>query len=117
MGKNNQLESIKQIIDDKTLTINGRDYNLTATTHDRRLKVFAFFTEYQIELTNGNFRFLADNRYKEIEKIFTDMTLFQNGQLSKESNHWETYGEDYLIFVTNMFMVVSYPFLRGSLTN
>ncbi len=117
MTQKNQLDSIKKIVDDKILTINDRDYSITPTTHERRLKVFAFFTEFQNDLQLGNFRFLADPRYKEIEKIFAEMVIFENGILSKEINHWEKFGEDYLIFITNMFMVVSYPFLKGSLTN
>lgn len=112
-----QLNKIKDIVNDGILTINERDYKITGTTHERRLKVFAFFSEIQNNLGAGNFSFLADMRYKEIEKIFSDMVLFNNGILSKELAHWDNYGDDYLIFITNMFMVVSYPFLKGSLTN
>lgn len=112
-----ELETIKQIIDDNNLEINGRVYNLTPTTHERRLKVFAFFTSIQNQLQTGDFSFLVDNRYKEVEKIITDMVLFENGILTKEVNHFEKYPEDFILFITTMLMVVSYPFLKGRVTN
>lgn len=111
------LELIKQIIDDKCITINDRDYNLNPTTHERRIKVLAFFTRVQSQLSSGDFSFLIDKDFKEIEKIFTDCTLFENGQLTKEKNHWEKYPEDYLIYITNMLVVISYPFLQGKAMN
>ena len=111
------LTLIKQIIDDRCITIHERNYNLTPTTHERRVKVLAFFTKIQKQLTDGDFTFLVDKDYKEVEKILTDCTLFENGILTKEVNHWEKFPEDFLIYVTNMLVVISYPFLQGKTMN
>lgn len=106
-----QLEVIKQCHDDKCMTINGRDYQLTAFRHDIRRKVFAFTSSIQVALKTGDMSFLDTARYLEIEKMISERVTFEGMQLSKLPEHWEEYPEDYLLFATTALQVVAYPFM------
>ena len=43
--------------------LGDRDYNLNPTTHERRIKVLAFFTRVQSQLSSGDFSFLIDKDF------------------------------------------------------
>lgn len=108
------LDQIKNVFEDGVATINERDYKFTAMTHGERVKVFAYFSSIQHQIQCGNFSFLDDGKYKDIEKIIVQRVTFDGMQVSKLNDHWETYPEDYIIFVTTALGVISYPFLRGT---
>lgn len=109
------LDQIKSVFEDGVATINERDYKFTAMTHSERVKVFAYFSSIQQQIQGGDFSFLDDSRYKEVEKVIAQRVTFDGMQLSKLNDHWETYPEDYIMFVTTALGVVSYPFLSGKI--
>jgi len=111
------LDTIKAVIDDGVLTINERDYHIMPTTHSRRVVVFGFLSSIKEKMAKGDFEWLNDTRFEKVSGIIEDMVTFEDGLISKDPKHWDNYAEDYLIFITTMLTVVSYPFLKGQGTN
>jgi len=101
---------IKAVYEDGEAEINGRVYTLTKTTHKKRRKIFAFFTSVK----EGDFSFLESKEFEEVEKVISNIILFDGDLLSRLPDHWETYPEDYILFVSTMMGALSYPFLRGA---
>ena len=101
-------EKIKEILDDKCLTVGGRDYHITPTTHEKRLKISAFLSKIAPQLQTGDMSFVTTHEFKEIKGIIDDMTLFDGGLLSKEKEHWEYYpvSEYYTFYITMMTVAV-----------
>lgn len=115
--ENKQIDMIKSVYNDKVAEINGREYHITKINHAKRLKVFSYYTSIKDQLLMGNFAFLDTSKWREVEKVIDDIVLFENSQISKLNKHWEEYPEDYMIYVSTMLNVISYPFFRSSLTN
>lgn len=114
--KKSALAQIKAVYEDQEAEINGRVYKFTGTNHITRRKIFAYFTKIQHELGAGNFSFLASDDFVNIEKLINNMITFDGDLLSKIPEHWDNYPEDYVKFVNCAMGVISYPFLKGSLT-
>ena len=109
MEDNNALKMFKDVYEDKEAIINGRTYRLTTTTHIKRRKVFAFSPR----IGEADLSFLDDPKFEEIEKIISNVVLFDGELLSKKPNHWDQYPEDYMIFISTMVGALCYPFLKG----
>jgi len=108
------LSMLKAVYDEQSATLpSGREYTLTKMTHKQRRRVFAFFTQKQKEIQNGDFSFLDSAEFEPVEKVIMDTVLFEGAQISKLPNIWEEQPEDYVIFITTMLGAISYPFLRG----
>jgi len=103
-------EMIKAVYEDGEAEINGRVYKLTKTTHKKRRKIFSFFTSIE----QGTFSFLETAEFEDVEKIISDIILFEGDLLSRLPDHWENYPEDYILFVSTMMGALSYPFLKGA---
>lgn len=114
--KEKALAQIKAVYDDQAAEINGRTYKFTGTNHSTRRKIFAFFSRVQVEIGKGDFSFLASSEFVPIEKDINNIVTFEGDLISKIQDHWEEYPEDYLKFVSTSLGVISYPFLKGSLT-
>lgn len=116
-----QLEALKMIeavYRDKVAEINGREYHFSsAINHKRRVKVFAFYSKYARQIENGDMSFLDTREFDQVFSGICDVVLFDDMQLSKVSDHWDQHPEDFILFVTTAIMVISYPFLKGSLTS
>lgn len=110
------LEMIKAVYDDGCAEINGREYKFLGTTHIKRRRVFAFFSSIQNSITSGDLRFLDTAEFTPVEKVISEMVTVNDTILAKSVNHWEEYPEDYIQFISVAMGVISYPFLRGSLT-
>ena len=114
--QNTALEMLKAIHEDQSATLpSGREYNLTKMTHNQRRRVFAFFSKRQGEIQSGDFSFLDSADFEPVEKVILDTVLFEGMQLSKQASHFDNYPEDYVVFITTMLGVCSYPFLKGNL--
>ena len=116
-AKAKYLANLKEIYDDKTATINGRDYKFTTTVHAKRVEVFSFYTSIQQSMGLGDMSFLDTDRFRAILKTMGDIVLFDGDKLNNIKNHWDLYPEDYVAFVTSAMGVISYPFLAGNLTS
>ena len=110
------LWMIKAVYEDGEAEINGRVYKFLGTTHAKRKKVFAFFSSIQGEITSGNFSFIDAPAFKGVEDTINSIVAFDDSLISKLENHWEKYPEDYMKFISVSMGVISYPFLKGSLT-
>ena len=110
------LGQVKAVYDDGVAEINGREYKFTATSHTKRRKVFAFYSGLQSEIQKGDFGFLDSDKFKPVEKVIGDIVTFEDNLINKIPDHWEEYPEDYLQYISVAMGVISYPFLRGSLT-
>lgn len=107
-------DMIKAVHEDGMAEINGREYGITKLTHKKRRKVFAFFTHIQGDLQKQDFSFLDTDRWTDVESVIENVVTFNGSLLSKLPDHWDTYPDDYLIFVSTMLGAISYPFLSGS---
>lgn len=114
--KEKALAEVKAVYEDGEATINGRDYKFLGTNHNTRRKIFAFFTKVQKELAVGNFSFLASSEFVTIEKDINNMVTFEESLIGKLPGHWDEYPEDYIKFISTAMGVISYPFLKGSLS-
>lgn len=115
--QNKSLDVIKAVYDDGVVEINGHEYKFLATTHSKRKQVFAFFSSVQHEIAKSDFSFIANDRFVTIEKVIGNMVTYDGNLLNKCPKHWDEYPEDYLKFITTAMGVISYPFLKGNLTN
>lgn len=100
----------KAVHDDKCATINGRDYQITTINHIKRRKVFAYYSHIQRDIARGDFSFLDSSEWQEIERVIQNVVTFEGDLLSKRQDHWETYPQDYITFVTTMLVALSFPF-------
>ena len=109
------LDNIKDVYNDGCAEINGRSYKFTVMNFSERRTVFAYMTSIKDKLANEDFSFLDETKFKEIERdvIFKRVTV-DDMSISKK-NIFETYPEDYLMFISTSLMVISYPFLKGKL--
>ena len=110
------LEMIKSVYDDGVAEINGRAYEFTKMRHEKRRRVFAFYTSIASDLQSGSFSFLDTPAFAGVEKVINDAVLFDRSALSRLPDHWDEYPEDYITFISTALGVISYPFLRGSNT-
>jgi len=101
-------EKINEILKDKCLTVGGRDYHITPTTHNKRLNISAFLSKIAPQLQSGDMSFVTSHEFKDIKKIIDEMTLFDGGLLSKEKDHWEYFpvSEYYTFYITMMTVAV-----------
>ena len=107
------LDILKQVVEDNVATINGRDYEFAKLTHSVRLKVFSFSSTVGGKIQNADFGWMDSEKYKGIEKTILDYVLFDGVQVSKRADHFEKYPEDYLTLILTALGVISYPFLQG----
>lgn len=110
------LEQIRAVYEDKKATINGRDYEFTVTSHQQRVKVFAFLSKVRPELERHNMAFLDTKEWQQVEATINNIIMFDGSLLSRRPTHWEEYPEDYLLFVSTALQVISFPLYRGNLT-
>lgn len=111
------LAMIKAVYDDGFAEINGNRYEFAAMTHKKRRKVFAFFTGIASELSRQSLEFLDTERFEEIEKLMFDYVLYDDVQLSKQPDHFESFPGDYIMLITTALQVISLPFMGGSNMN
>lgn len=111
------LEQIKAVYDDGFAEINGREYHFLKMRHEQRRKVFAFYTAVAHEVQSGSFAFMDTPKFAEVEKVMFNSITFDGSLISKLPEHWEEYAEDYVTLVATALGVMSFPFLRGRLTD
>ena len=111
--RNEALEQIKAVYDDKEAEINGRKYLFTKVTHQKRLPVFSYFTSIQNKLNAGDFSFFAEKEWGGIQRIIDNVVMYEGDLLGKLPEHWENYPEDFITFYSVAMGVMSYPFLPG----
>ena len=110
-----QMEQIKAVYEDGKAVINGREYVFTVMTFSERRKVFAYMSSMQEQLNKGDFSFLEESKYREIERDIFYKRVTVDGMSLFKKNVLEENPEDYIIFVSTALMVISYPFLKGTL--
>lgn len=108
------LAQIKAVYEDGEVTLpSGRSYTFTKATHKKRLKVFSYFTGVREMISRQDFSFMGTEEYDRVEAIISDLVLYDGTLLSKRTNHWNEFPQDYMLFVTTALGVISYPFLQG----
>jgi len=108
---------IKSVYEDGVAEINGNSYEFAGKfNHKERRKVFAYYTKIAPMLEKGDFDFLDSPKFDDIEDLISQKVLFDGQQISKIKDHWDNHADDYVVFITTAIAVVSYPFLKGSLT-
>lgn len=112
------LQKLKAVYDDKCAEINGRSYRFLATTHQKRRRIFAYYSSvsHLLDSKNLNFGFMGTEEFEEIENLISQMVTYENETLNKRPTHWEQFPDDYILFITTAMGVISYPFLSANLT-
>lgn len=106
-----QIKMFQAIYEDKTAEVNGREYTLSNTTHEKRLRVFAFLTS----IAGADLRWLTSKEWKEVQKILDNVIMYEGSALVRLPAHWEKYEEDFLMLYMGVMGALSYPFMRGSI--
>lgn len=106
-------EMIRKCYESGEAKINGRVYTFMKTKHPKRRKVFAVFTSIQDRMTQGDFSFITEQSFQDIEAIMYDLIMYDGNLLSRLDSHWDTYPEDYITLICTAMGVITYPFLRG----
>lgn len=111
--KQAMLSPIKAVYDDKEMIINGRTYVFTKTNHATRLKIFAFFSQIQQEISEHNFAFLGRPEWPKIEREIFRVITHDDMSMDKLDGYFndEEHASDYLKFIVTAMGVISYPFL------
>lgn len=108
---------IKKIFEDSEAEINGNKYKLTSLTHKQRRKVFAFYTTVTSKVKGGDLSFLDSEEFEAIESIVNKSTTFEGSLLSVLGDaHWEANPNDYVVFISTVLPVISYPFMGANAT-
>jgi hypothetical protein len=107
------LDEIKAIYDDKKMTIDGRDYVFTSTTHAKRKKIFAFLSDVKEMIAVHNYSWMDGQRFDGIEETMGNIILFEDMQVSKIKTHWDDHPTDFVRYIITGMQVISYPFLAG----
>lgn len=114
--KSAALQQIKKIIDDdRTATVNGKDYKISNPPFMKARSVFSYLSTIQHKLPKNDFGFLDDEKFKEIDKIIGDYVLAGGAQVGKH-DYWskEENMPDYITVTLLAMQVISYPFLSGA---
>lgn len=114
--KDDALATIRAIYEDGVATINARDYMFLKMTHEKRRKVFAFYSSVGRQMADQSFGFLDWPEFAAVERVICDNVTYDGHLLSKRRDHFDEFPEDYLVLITTAMGVMSYPFLRGSVS-
>jgi len=104
---------IKAIYDDKEAEINGRIYTFTVMSFNERRTVFAYTSKIMGMLSNMDLSFVDDKEFKDIERDIIYKRVSVDDVSLSTKNVLHEHPEDYILFVTTVLQVISYPFLRG----
>lgn len=115
--RNEALSIIKDVCEEGLAEINGRTYVITKTNHAKRRQIFAFFSAHNADISASNYSFLDSTEFDKIESVINNIVTFEGQLISKIGNHWDTYPEDYLMYIMTMMGAISYPFLKGNVGN
>lgn len=116
MTQDEARQQAKELYEAGEIEVNGRIYEMLTMRHQKRLEVFAFYSEHGQMIAKGNFSSFVGQHFNHISKIMFDAITFEGNQLSKLPDHWDEYPEDFLQVVGTSMGVMSYPFIRGSNT-
>ena len=108
------MEQIKAVYEDGEATLpSGKVYVINKMNHIRRRTVFAYFTYIEDDLSRQDLWFMTSAEWTKVEDIIFNCVTVDGSLLSKKSDHWEEYPEDYMLSVQTMLPAISYPFMRG----
>jgi len=96
-------------------TLNDRDYKISKLSHQFRIEVISVYSQIEAQLLTGNYGFLQNEDFKRIMKKVDEKIMFDNMTISKLSNHFEEYPEDYLDYVAISLKVICYPLYKTKL--
>jgi hypothetical protein len=115
MKEKTHIEKVRDCFEDGSAEINGRSYKFCKMNHRKRLQIFGYSSGLKSKLINQDLSFIGtDDQIRIEELMFSNMT-FNDSKLSSIDNHFEKYGEDYIMLFTMAMAVFSYPFMKGNL--
>ena len=117
MNEEEAKAQAKELYEAGEIEVNGRIYKLLKMRHEKRLEVFAFYSNVGKSVASGDFSSFVSPQFKHVQKVMFESITFDGVQLSKMKDHWEEYPEDFLQVVGTSMGVMSYPFIRGAGTN
>ena len=109
---NTAMESVQE---NGTFNLGGREYEFTRITHEKRIKVFSFYSAQVKNIEEGNFSFLAfDPFFKEVQKVIETCLKCDGALLKKKKRHWDEYPADFMPCVMTSLIHFSQPFFLGN---
>jgi len=117
MNEQDSLLQVKEFYDQGFAVVNGREYHFTQMNHGVRMQVYPYFTHIAQHIQRGDLMFMMSDEFKRVEKVLWNRIMFNGSLIAKIENHWDEYPEDYQEVVLYGMSVISFPFLRASLTD
>lgn len=99
------------------LEIKDKKYNYSKLTHLKRVEIFGYYTKIESKIVSGDFSFLLENKCNELIDYFNKITTYNHHAICNLANHWNDNLDSYLLYIIMSFGIISYPFLRGKVTN
>ena len=117
-AKKNVEKLVKKIQDNgDTLKLGSVGYKFNRFRHKERVKVFGYLTAVAPAMEKGNFEFLSSDAFDQVAKIISENVTVDGMSLQKMDSHWDDHPENFIGFFTTALQFVSFPFLRGGITN
>lgn len=115
MSKDKDKSLVKECYEDGFAEINGRKYEFGKINHKTRLKIFGYANAVMPSLLSGNYAFMGSDEYKDFQDLMFKNMILDGTSLTKLSeDHFEKYGEDYIILISMAMQVFCYPFTKGT---
>jgi len=109
-----KTSKVKECFEDGCAEINGRKYTFGSINHKTRLKIFGYAQSVKHLMVHGDYSFMSDDSYSNIEDLMFSNMIYDKQSLSKLPEHFNEFGEDYLKLVNISMMVFCYPFMKGN---
>ena len=107
--------AMQSIEESGSFTLGDRSYEFTRIPHEKRIKVFSFYSAQVKNIEDGNFGFLAfDPFFKDVQKVIESCLKCDGALLSTKKRHWDEYPSDFMPCVMTSLIHFSQPFFLGS---
>lgn len=104
---------VKQCYEEKSFSVNGREYKYLPTTHEKRLRIFSYMMGIHKKMSSGDLSFMGSPEWKDIVRLMENLIMFDEQILSRIKDHWEDEekSKDYAKLMLTSLQVIAYPLL------
>ncbi len=103
-------ELLLEIYETGDLEVNGNKYKINKLPFKKTRKLFSYSSTIANELMAGQFGFMDDPKFEEIEALMMDYIDDSEGMsLSKNPSYWEEHQADYLIVFGTAISAMTIP--------
>ncbi len=103
-------ELLLEIYETGDLEVNGNKYKINKLPFKKTRKLFSYATMINDDLIAGQFGFMDDPKFEEMEALMMDYIDDSKGMsLSKIPDYWEDHQADYLIVFGTAISAMTIP--------